>query len=133
MCVELFQQLPNLRNPQGLAKWLMQVTAHRCFHWVRHQRRFIANDDQPGHEPAATKELPEEMLRELETEQQLREQLQQLTPRCRQLIEMLFFEEPARPYCEVAASLGIAMGSIGFIRGRCLEKLQARLEEIGFK
>jgi DNA-directed RNA polymerase specialized sigma24 family protein len=46
---------------------------------------------------------------------------------------MLFFEEPARPYKEIAAKLGIATGSIGFIRQRCLDKLKKRLSETGFK
>jgi DNA-directed RNA polymerase specialized sigma24 family protein len=45
---------------------------------------------------------------------------------------MLFFEDIARPYAEVAASLGIATGSIGFIRRRCLEHLRKSLEEAGF-
>jgi len=45
---------------------------------------------------------------------------------------MLFFEEPARPYREVAASLGIALGSVGFIRQRCLDRLRKRLDEAGF-
>jgi DNA-directed RNA polymerase specialized sigma24 family protein len=47
-------------------------------------------------------------------------------------VHMLFFEEPARPYQAIAESLGIATGSIGFIRQRCLEKLRRRLGEIGF-
>jgi DNA-directed RNA polymerase specialized sigma24 family protein len=45
---------------------------------------------------------------------------------------MLFFDEPARPYQEIAAELGIAVGSIGFIRQRCLERLRKRLLETGF-
>jgi hypothetical protein len=45
---------------------------------------------------------------------------------------MLFFENPARPYPEVAASLGIATGSVGFIRRRCLDRLKASLEAAGF-
>jgi len=45
---------------------------------------------------------------------------------------MLFFECPPRPYQEIARDLGLATGSIGFIRGRCLEKLRKRLEEMGF-
>jgi DNA-directed RNA polymerase specialized sigma24 family protein len=44
----------------------------------------------------------------------------------------LFFEEPPRPYQEVAESLGLATGSIGFIRGRCLEKLRTFLKKRGF-
>jgi DNA-directed RNA polymerase specialized sigma24 family protein len=45
---------------------------------------------------------------------------------------MLFFEEPARPYQDVARELGIATGSIGFIRQRCLDRLRKKLVEAGF-
>jgi len=45
---------------------------------------------------------------------------------------MLFFEEPARPYQQVARTLGIAPGSIGFIRQRCLERLRKGLIDAGF-
>jgi hypothetical protein len=45
---------------------------------------------------------------------------------------MLFFEQPPRPYNEVAQALGLATGSIGFIRGRCLGRLQKILAELGF-
>src|SRR6202789_52520 len=39
VCLELLSQLPNLRNPQALPKWIMQVTAHKCFHGKRQQQR----------------------------------------------------------------------------------------------
>jgi len=45
---------------------------------------------------------------------------------------MLFYDEPVRPYQEIAATLGLAVGSIGFIRQRCLERLRKRLLETGF-
>jgi DNA-directed RNA polymerase specialized sigma24 family protein len=45
---------------------------------------------------------------------------------------MLFFEQPPLPYTEVAQKLGLATGSIGFIRGRCLNRLQKILGELGF-
>ena len=44
---------------------------------------------------------------------------------------MLFFETPARPYQEVARRLGLAAGSIGFIRGRCLDPPAPRAGEDG--
>jgi DNA-directed RNA polymerase specialized sigma24 family protein len=52
--------------------------------------------------------------------------------RCVQMIHMLFFETPARPYGEIAKALGLAEGSIGFIRGRCLSRLRKHLETKGF-
>jgi DNA-directed RNA polymerase specialized sigma24 family protein len=63
----------------------------------------------------------------------LREAVARLSPRCRELIRLLFFEIPARPYEEVARHLGLAKGSIGFIRMRCLERLRRLLEEKGFR
>ena len=73
------------------------------------------------------------MLAQVKEEQVLRDAVRTLPPRCRQLIEMLFFEAPARPYQEVAARLGLAAGSIGFIRGRCLTRLRRELEKLGFR
>jgi hypothetical protein len=46
---------------------------------------------------------------------------------------MLFFETPALPYPEVASRLGIATGSVGFIRRRCLDRLKTTLKEAGFR
>lgn len=74
----------------------------------------------------------ESILRQAEEEQALRQALSDLPPRCQQLIKMLFFEEPTRPYQELAAELGLSTGSIGFIRQRCLQRLRKRLGEAGF-
>lgn len=134
VCMELLTELPRLREPKALAGWLIQVTSHTCLRWKRQQRRLTPADEAEGAQlPAPDNSIPETILLEAEQEQVLREALVALTPRCRQLVHMLFFETPARPYEEVAASLGLAPGSIGFIRGRCLEKLRRRLQEMGFE
>jgi DNA-directed RNA polymerase specialized sigma24 family protein len=57
--------------------------------------------------------------------------LTRLNSRRRTLIERLFFDDPPQPYEELARDLGLATGSIGFNRGRCLEKLRKALEELG--
>jgi RNA polymerase sigma factor (sigma-70 family) len=76
--------------------------------------------------------VPPDLVQELEREQVLREALANLPPRCRALVRMLFLEDPPRPYQQVAESLGLATGSIGFIRSRCLHRLRKHLEEAGF-
>jgi RNA polymerase sigma factor (sigma-70 family) len=110
----------------------MQVTAHKCFHWKRRQQQVepAESDDEKleQSEPARA----EAILREAEEEQELRQVISELPPRCRELVRMLFFEEPSRPYQEIASALGIATGSIGFIRQRCLERLRKRLRDVGF-
>jgi RNA polymerase sigma factor (sigma-70 family) len=131
--LDLIQELPKLRDPKALPKWLMQVASHKCFHRKKHNQRMVSHDDEEASIPE--KSVPSEAeanLREFEEEQMLREAMSGLSDRCRGLIQMLFFEEPKRPYQEVAASLGLATGSIGLQRQKCLECLRKRLEDLGF-
>ena len=132
VCLELISELPKLRKPKALPKWLMQVASHKCFHRKRQQQRTENRDESEQPSEQGVSPQMEEILREAEEEQELRDALSALAPRCRQLVAMLFFEEPARPYRDVAARLGIATGSIGFIRQRCLERLRKHLVEAGF-
>jgi RNA polymerase sigma factor (sigma-70 family) len=132
VCVELFHELPRLRNIDTLRPWLMTVAAHKSYHWKQGQRRKQTREV----EGLATEELPAvlppEIATELEREQLVREAIARLPPRCQEIMQMLFWESPPVPYVEVARRLGLATGSIGFIRGRCLERLQKALEELGF-
>jgi RNA polymerase sigma factor (sigma-70 family) len=68
----------------------------------------------------------------IERRQMVREALDELPSRCREMIEFLFLKDPPLPYAEVATRLSLAVGSIGFIRKRCLNKLKSALERLGF-
>jgi RNA polymerase sigma factor (sigma-70 family) len=132
VCVDLLVGLSRLREPKAFPKWLMQASFHQCLRWKKDRLPTVesseANLRLDSHEP----ELPEQILYELYREQSLREAVAALPPRCHQMVAMLFFEDPPRPYDEVAKELKLATGSIGFIRGRCLKKLRRLLEEKGF-
>jgi RNA polymerase sigma factor (sigma-70 family) len=133
VCLELIQELPKLREPKALPKWLMQVTAHKCFHTKRQTNRMVSQDDEAAEIPERSVPAKAELdIREVEEEQMLREAVTALSPRCRELIHMLFYEEPKRPYQQVASSLGLATGSIGLLRQKCLDKLKKRLDALGF-
>jgi RNA polymerase sigma factor (sigma-70 family) len=132
VCLELLSELPKLRKVKALPKWIMQITAHKCFHRKQQERRTEVSDPNDKQFEKSTPARAEEILREAEEEQGLRQAMSELSPRCRQLVHMLFYDEPARPYQEIAETLGIAVGSIGFIRQRCLERLRKRLLEEGF-
>jgi RNA polymerase sigma factor (sigma-70 family) len=132
VCLDLLSELPKLRKVKALPKWIMQVTAHKCFHRKQQERRTEVSDPDDKQFEQSTPARAEEILREAEDEQGLRQAMSELSPRCRQLVRMLFYDEPARPYQEIADTLGIAVGSIGFIRQRCLERLRKRLLEAGF-
>jgi RNA polymerase sigma factor (sigma-70 family) len=131
VCMDLLTELPRLREPNALAGWLIQVSRNKCFHRKQSQERHKVQEIDDNNSHASPGE-PEAFVSQVEQEQVLREALLDLSPRCRQLVQMLFFEVPARPYQQVASELDLAAGSIGFIRRRCLDKLRRRLEELGF-
>jgi len=130
VCLDLLNDLSKIRDHGALAGWIIRVTYNKCFHRKKDSERFVS--DEPLETATPVEDIPESMLLEVQREQLLRNALQQLSSRCQQLIQVLFFEFPVRPYQEVAKSLNLATGSIGFIRGRCLEKLRQSLEKLGF-
>jgi RNA polymerase sigma factor (sigma-70 family) len=132
-CVELLHRLPALREPKALPKWLMQVAHHHCFRWKRQQQRLVSRDADPDLPDPETPPIAEELVQQTQQEQLLREAIATLSPQCRRLVELLFFETPARPYAEVAAELGLAVGSIGFTRQKCMDRLRRHLDELGFR
>jgi RNA polymerase sigma factor (sigma-70 family) len=129
VCLALITELPRLRKPQALPAWLIQTTSHRCFHRKRDQGRYVETEPD---ETLSLTPTAENILREAEREQMLRDALSELPSRCFDLVRMLFFQEPPIPYEQVAKNLSVAKGSIGFIRMRCLERLRRLLEKRGF-
>ena len=133
VCLDLFNELARLRDAEALQSWLMRVTTNKCYHWKRQQSPHNGDteggnlDGISGDAPMAT-----DVIADLEREQLVRDSIEQLPPRCRQMISLLFFEHPPQPYHEVAEKLGLARGSIGFVRGRCLKRLKRILQDKGF-
>jgi len=130
---DLLTNIDTLRDPQALPAWLIQVTMSRCRQFHTQQAR-----ESPVEEAGLPEKsddsitAPDELMLAVVREQALRNAVMAAPPRCRRLIEMLFFENVPRPYPEIAESLGLAIGSIGFIRRRCLDGLRKRLLEAGF-
>jgi len=131
-CTELLIRLPDLREPRALPKWLMQVAHHESYRMKRMNQRVVSRDAEPNLPEPEIPPIAESLVQQTQEEQMLREAMTVLTPQCRRLVELLFFETPSRPYTEVAALLGLAVGSIGFTRQKCIERLRRHLAELGF-
>lgn len=131
VCVELLSQLPQLREQRALPKWLMQTAYRKCVRHLATANRQVDVDPEDVEKPQDHETL-EHLFVQLEKEQMLRDAIAEMPARCCQMIRMLFYEIPARPYEEIAKELGLATGSIGFIRGRCLIRLRNHLEKKGF-
>ena len=37
VCLDLFNELPRLRDAEALQGWLIRVTTNKCYHWKRSQ------------------------------------------------------------------------------------------------
>ena len=130
--LDAYNDLPKLRQRSAFKAWLITLARNKCYHWKRrwHRRHRHEVDErweleEPGEEP--------EFVERLERDQLVRQAIFELPERCRELVRLLFFRVPPLPYKEVAERLGLATGSIGFIRGRCLKKLQRSLQKRGVK
>jgi RNA polymerase sigma factor (sigma-70 family) len=137
VCVDLLSELPRLREHRALPKWLMQTCYHKCLRYQRATDRLVelapeGTDSNAASPASSADDLPEHLLMQLEQEQILRDAISELPEKCERMVRLLFFENPPRPYENIAEELGMATGSIGAIRGRCLAYLRKHLEKRGF-
>jgi RNA polymerase sigma factor (sigma-70 family) len=138
VCVTLFEKLGSVREPRGLAAWIIKTTSRQCLAVVRQhrrERRRAAPDDLPraDAEPTDPELLPEEELLALEREHLVRTAVNQLPTRCRRLVEALFSDAAEHvSYQQLADGLGVPMNSLGPTRARCLAKLRRLLAAAGY-
>ncbi|MFN7924523.1 MAG: sigma-70 family RNA polymerase sigma factor [Bryobacteraceae bacterium] len=128
--LDLYRDLDHLQKAASLRSWLLTATSRRC---LLHKKRMQKTQGEPDAAMAVPDPAPgpQALHQEVEREHLLHVAIEGLPDRCRMLVRVLFFEHPPVPYADVAKRLGLAEGSIGFIRGRCLKKLRERLKELG--
>ena len=83
VCLELLSELPKLREAKALPKWIMQITAHKCFHRKQQQQRVELSDPNAELLERSTPAVAMEILRQAEEEQSLRQAMSELPARCR--------------------------------------------------
>ena len=131
VCVALYRGLPRLKSAKALTAWIITTTRRITRdHRVKARRTTPLLDPttgEPVHEPVDHAPLVSEVLKELELQHGMRLQLTRLGERCRRLLLLLFYTDPAPSYPEISRELGIPVGSIGPTRARCFEKLKELL------
>src|SRR5438270_10166418 len=70
---EILQELPKLREPKALPKWIIQITSHKCIQWRRQQNRYTPADEHELKATASADNSADQMLCEAEEEQNLRD------------------------------------------------------------
>jgi RNA polymerase sigma factor (sigma-70 family) len=122
----LVRQLPRIRRRSGLPKWLITTTHRVCRRWFGQAKR-PSGAASPAVEPSAP---PPELMLRLERQHLVRQALRRLGGPCRDLLTALYGNQSTSSYEDVARQLGVPIGSIGPMRGRCLAKLLEILERM---
>ena len=133
VCIEVFNSLSQLKNAGSLRSWLITLTVRQALQWKRRRFNHVELDAlAPEHAEVISidPDVPKIVLKN-QQEKIVRQGVARLPARSAELLRLLFFEQPPVPYEEVARRLGLATGSIGFIRGRALSKLRKILAESG--
>ncbi len=131
----LLQHLPSLRDPTRLQAWIVTTAKREALRQRDRNQRTVsmtATDDEGADgaawEMADHAPLPEQVLEDLQVHDSVRQALERLDSRCRDLLTLLFTDSDDRvPYEEVAERLSMPVGSIGPTRARCLAKLRSLL------
>ena len=123
--LKLVDHLDSLRDPAALPGWLATTTRRECGRTLRTARtpRDAGHALAAGTIPDNHAQAAEPDLLAAERHAALREAFGQLPPGCQQLLALLI-EDPALPYAEISARLGVPAGSIGPSHRRCLDKLR---------
>jgi RNA polymerase sigma factor (sigma-70 family) len=133
----LVQHLPKLAQPERLQAWIVTTARREALLARRVGQRTVSlsrDDDEdgaPAFDVADDAPLAEDALSSLQQQHRLRQALDALDARCRDLLLLLFRDEDDKVgYEDIGRRLGMPVGSIGPTRARCLGKLR-QLVEVG--
>ncbi len=121
------RRLRTLKDHGLLAPWLITVTHREAQRLCKRSHSETELDDamSDGADP------PQDLVERWERQHLVRQALAQMEPRCREILTALFLDSDPTSYENLAARLGVTVGSIGPTRARCFRKLQAILHAMG--
>lgn len=122
---ELLHYVGRMRQPDRVEAWLVTTARRASLRLIRERRRSLRLDPEAagraGESPAADARI--ERVREGE---RLRRLVESLGEPCRTILTGLF-ADPPKPYRTIARQLGLAVGSLGSLRSRCLTRLRRQM------
>ncbi|MFA9431097.1 RNA polymerase sigma factor [Egicoccus sp. AB-alg2] len=128
--LRLVEHLDRLRDPRAVGGWLATTARHESLRLLRDADRVRPAEAEDLDRAQDVLPVGDEMILCDERDAELWSAVGELGQRCRSLLRVLM-ADPAPSYQEVAAALGIPIGSIGPTRGRCLERLRVSLRARG--
>lgn len=128
------QSIDTLAADSRLGSWLATVAKRHTWRLIERRRRENIQESQDFLESASFMPDPasKRTLERWENIEWVEHGLSQLDDRCEQLLLALYFDPQQPSYTEVAEMLGLAAGSIGATRARCLQKLKELLGDLEY-
>lgn len=125
--LKLIENIDTIKDPARLPGWLATTCKREALRVVRQSERTIPTEfeyDVPDEAPSL-----ESLLIEDEESREVVAAFATLDQECQELLR-LFTLEPALSYEEISEVTGRPVGSLGPTRGRCLDRLEARISGI---
>jgi RNA polymerase sigma factor (sigma-70 family) len=132
--LRLTEHIGRLKEPDRVAGWLATTARHECLKTIRAGTRTSPTaeistlDRGDDVTPEVLLLAAEDAAAQTARLRRAWAAFQRLPERCRELLRVLMATPPL-PYTEIAEMFGIAVGSIGPTRARCLRQLRELLAE----
>lgn len=133
VCLKLLEHLHDIKDDRKISGWLVTTTTRQCLHVKLLKTRETASEDTKLEEQADPADNLEDLRVLTEREQAIRDAFDELAPRCRSLLGLLYFDDRSPSYDEISQQMEMPVASIGPTRARCLEKLRTILRRRGIK
>jgi len=137
VCITMLHQLSTLQDHRKLSTWLITLTRRKCYRLKMLHRPGLVSLEQACevveglHDPLASSLEAEVWV--LERQQILRQAVETLGEKCRELIRHLYYDDQPASHKVAAERLAVSAASIGRMRERCLKKLKDVLIGRGFR
>lgn len=125
--LRLYERLETLREPSRVGFWLASTARRLSLDRISTRPPLVGDGDEALNALVADEATPDQALEQMEEQQRIRNAVESLSGRCRDLLLHLFYDEDQPSYSEVALRMAMPMGSIGPIRRRCFERLRRLL------
>ena len=135
--LRLAEHIGRIEHPERVGAWLATAARRECLQSLRSAAKTAPTDDMDRLDITSAVGNPtEEAVLAAETEREdaaraaaMWRAFGRLSGRCRELLRILMASPPPS-YAEVAAGLGLPLGSIGPTRARCLQRLREEMAGI---
>lgn len=124
--LRLAEHVAELREPGRVGAWLATTARRECLRLLAARHR---EGELPDEWPDE-RDGPEARLLTSARDQVLWRELAGLPERCRRLLRLIAYA-PELSYAQLGLAIGVAPGSVGPTRGRCLRTLRGKVVSAG--